>query len=261
MNKKIIKDAATICDKIANAINQRNRGRLHCQTYCPGEDALIDILNKLAFEIKDIEPECCFRLNKELQSIRPPNCVNPFSFGAILAIVNILKMKYVNKDNCRKKFFISHSTVDKDIVNSFIKEILKIGCGFKDEDIFCTLDSTAIRTGDDFRDKIIENMKQCDYILLFISENYNMSDVCKNEMGAAWALEGKRILPFVLPGILFNQMGFLNVVKQGASITDKGKLDELYQELCDNYNMKTDWLAFNRSKEDFISLVNKSDEV
>ena len=170
-----------------------------------------------------------------------------------------LKMKYcINSDN--KKIFISHSSKDKYIINGFIKEILKIGCGFKDDDIFCTLDSSVIRTGDDFREKIIENMRQCDYILLFISENYNSSDVCKNEMGAAWALEGKRILPFVLPDVSFDQMGFLNILKQGASITDKGKLDELYQELCDNYNMKTDWLAFNRSKEDFISLVNKSDE-
>lgn len=259
MNKKIIKESAIICNNIANAIKQRNRGRLHCQTYCPGEDALIDILNKLAFEIKDIEPECFFRLNKELQSIKTPNCVNPFSFGGIVAIIDVLKMKYcINSDN--KKIFISHSSKDKYIINGFIKEILKIGCGFKDDDIFCTLDSSVIRTGDDFREKIIENMRQCDYILLFISENYNSSDVCKNEMGAAWALEGKRILPFVLPDVSFDQMGFLNILKQGASITDKGKLDELYQELCDNYNMKTDWLAFNRSKEDFISLVNKSDE-
>ena len=82
-----------------------------------------------------------------------------------------------------------------------------------------------------------------------------MSDVCKNEMGAAWALGGKRILPFVLPGISFDQMVFLNVVKQGAFIADKCKLDEFYQELCDNYNINSDWLAFNKAKEDFIKLV------
>lgn len=68
------------------------------------------------------------------------------------------------------KFFISHSSDDKIIVNGFIKEILKIGCGFKDGDIFCTLDPTVIRTGDDFREKIVENMKSCDFILLFIQE-------------------------------------------------------------------------------------------
>ncbi|WP_298455482.1 toll/interleukin-1 receptor domain-containing protein [uncultured Prevotella sp.] len=260
MNKKIIEESATICDNIANAINQRSRGRLNCQMFCPGEDKLISILNKLALEIKDIEPEYFIRLNKELLSLKTPNCVNPFSFGAVITIVSLLKMKYIDNTNKIKKFFISHSTADKDIVNSFIKEILKIGCGFRNEDIFCTLDSTAIRTGDDFRDKIIENMKQCDYILLFISENYNRSDVCKNEMGAAWALEGKRILPFVFPNISFDQMGFLNVVKQGASITDKCKLDEFYQELCKNYDLVPDWITYNKAKEDFISLVNKSDE-
>ena len=132
---------------------------------------------------------------------------------------------------------------------------MKIGCGFKDEDIFCTLDPSAIRTGDDFRDQIIENMKKCHYILLFISENYNLSDICKNEIGAAWALKGKRVLPFILPGTSFKQMGFLNVVKQGASITEKRKLDELYQELCDNYDMKPNWPSFNKAKEDFINSI------
>lgn len=257
MDKKIIEEAALICDKVAIVINQRNKGQLNlsnCKKFCPGQESLVNILNKLVLEIRDIEPEYFICLNKELQNLRMPNCINPFSFGAINVIVNLLKRKYCNSI-VRKKFFISHSTNDKHIVNGFIKEILKIGCGFKDDDIFCTLDSTAIRTGDDFREKIIENMKQCDYILLFISENYNTSDVCKNEMGAAWALEGKRILPFVLPSISFDQMGFLNVVKQGASITDKSKLDEFYQELCNNYDIKPDWLTYNRAKEDFVNFI------
>lgn len=257
MNKKIIEEAALICDNVANAIKQRNKGQLYCNTYCPGEDTLIGILNKLILEIKDIEPECFIQLNKELQSLRTPNCVNPFSFSAVKAIISILKMKYVDNADCRKKFFISHSSNDKYIVNSFIKEILKVGCGFKDDDIFCTLDTSAIRTGDDFREKIIENMKVCDYILFFISENYNKSDVCKNEMGAAWALEGKRKLPFILPDISFNQLGFLNIVKQGALIVDRVKLDELYQELCDNYDMQPIWPAFNKAKEDFVNLIVK----
>lgn len=157
----------------------------------------------------------------------------------------------------RKKFFVSHSSLDKIIVNGFIKEILKIGCGFKDYDIFCTLDPASIRTGDDFREKIVENMRECDYILLFISENYNSSDICKNEMGAAWALEDKRVLPFVFPNIGFEQMGFLNVVKQGASLLEGTKLDEFYNEICDYYNIEADWRSFNKAKYDFIELVKK----
>nr|WP_288893590.1 hypothetical protein [uncultured Alistipes sp.] len=45
MKKKIIEDAVAICDKVADAVNQRNNGRPHCRTYCPGEEALIEILN------------------------------------------------------------------------------------------------------------------------------------------------------------------------------------------------------------------------
>lgn len=256
MNKKVIEEAAIICDNVANAINERNKGRLNCRAYCPGEKVLIRIINNLMAEIKDIEPEYFICLKNSLLNLQRQNCVNSHSLETVRAIIELLKNKYINNLN-GKKFFISHSTNDKHIVNGFIKEILKIGCGFKDSDIFCTLDSTAIRTGDDFREKIIENMKQCDYILLFISENYNTSDVCKNEMGAAWALEGKRILPFVLPGISFDQMGFLNVVKQGASITDKSKLDEFYQELCNNYDIKPDWLAYNKAKEDFVNFITQ----
>lgn len=164
-------------------------------------------------------------------------------------------MKYINVNN-KKKFFISHSSSDKDIVNAFVKEILMLGCGFKYDDIFCTLDTTSIRTGDDFREEIVKNMRECDYVLLFISENYNQSDVCKNEMGAAWAL-GKRVLPFVLPGISFSQMGFLNIVKQGALVTDKSKLDELYSEVCSFYEIKQDWINFNKSKDSFIDFINE----
>ena len=101
------------------------------------------------------------------------------------------------------------------------------------------------------------NMKDCDYILLFISESYNLSDICKNEMGAAWALKEKRVLPFILPGVSFEQMGFLNVVKQGASITDKRKLDEFYNELCECYNIHPDWRSFNKAKEEFIELITQ----
>ena len=168
----------------------------------------------------------------------------------------ISKKKVVDSIHKSRKFFISHSSSDKDIVNAFVKEILMLGCGFKYDDIFCTLDTTSIRTGDDFREEIVKNMRECDYVLLFISENYNQSDVCKNEMGAAWALENKRVLPFVLPNTTFNQMGFLNVVKQGASIADKRKLDEFYNEVCEYYGISSDWPSFNKAKEDFIEIIN-----
>ena len=79
----------------------------------------------------------------------------------------------------------------------------------------------------------------------------------EGKMGAAWALENKRVLPFVLPNTKFKDMGFLNVVKQGASIADKSKLDEFYKEVCEYYAISSDWLSFNKAKEDFIGITTK----
>ena len=257
---QIIQKACEICDGIAKAITKRNSGQPFCNSYCPGEDNLIETIKQLAEIIKDIEPECSKRLTSDLQKVKnlpPEQCVNPYAFGSIVGIVSVLRLKYLKEGTTKRKLFISHSSEDKVIVNGFVKEILKIGCGFKDSDIFCTLDPTVIRTGDDFRMKIVENLRECDFILLFISENYMNSEICQNEMGAAWALGNKRVLPFILPNTTFNDMGFLNEVKQGASIADKRKLDEFYNEVCDYYSMPSDWLEFNNAKEDFIVMINR----
>ena len=186
--------------------------------------------------------------------------INAYSFGDLRTAIKVIDSIYSEKTlNARggRKIFISHASDDETIVKAFIKEIIMLGCGFSSHDLFCTLDHTAIRTGDDFRDIIVDNMKSCDYVICFISENYKKSEVCQNEMGAAWAMENKRVLPFKFPNLSFQEIGFLNVVKQAADITDESKLDELYVELCKYYDLQQDLINFNQRKTDFINVVNK----
>ena len=180
-----------------------------------------------------------------------------FHQGAIEAILDCI----INLYGCResnRKIFISHASADAPIINAFIKEILMLGCGLKSEDIFCTLDHTVIRTGDDFREQIVENMKSCDFILCFVSDNYRKSEICQNEMGAAWALGSNRILPFKFPNLSFSEIGFLNVTKQAADITDETKLDELHRELIEYHGLQHNWVNFNQRKADFINFVHKN---
>lgn len=182
--------------------------------------------------------------------------INAYCFGDIRTTIKFLDMLYPAQiEQQVHKVFISHSSDDKDIINAFVEKILMLGCGFKRSDIFCALDHTAIRTGDDFRNEIVKNMRECDFILCMISENYRKSEVCQNEMGAAWTLERKRILPMKFPNLMFSEIGFLNVVKQAADITDKSKLDELYEELCSYYELQPDWVNYNRHKESFIDTL------
>ena len=217
---------------------------------------IADVLKGAINDIKTIQafpmPPYGQLVNKEV--------INLYSLRDIMTTINILdSLIEDSKPNLKsRKIFISHASADETIVNAFVKEILLLGCHFTPQEIFCTLDHTAIRTGEDFRNVIVENMKACDYVICLISDSYKKSEVCQNEMGAAWTLEGKRVLPFKFPNIKFSEIGFLNVVKQASDITDSSKLDELYVELCEHYDVQQDLIHFNRRKADFMKVVNEN---
>ena len=212
-------------------------------------------LNKLCDAIREKYPLIFSKLKTHMDEYDSNKVLHQYAIDAILDCLIALEEPDCHRT---KKIFVSHASADATIVNAFVKEILLVGCGFKANDIFCTLDHTSIRTGDDFRSEIVANMKSCDFVICLISEKYRGSEVCQNEMGAAWALEGKRILPFKFPNLSFDEIGFLNVVKQCADITDKSKLDELYKELCEYYDIEQDWMNYNKATADFIKIVNEN---
>ena len=236
----------------------------------PRTKKLVELSNQIIPIIKEDYPEIVDILENATKKIinrqstnQPPfgqvvvyDFINAYAFGDIRTTLKILNVLYPSKMSSARKIFISHSSRDEMIVNAFIEKILMLGCGLKRSDIFCTLDPATIRTGDDFRSEIIYNMANCDYVLFMISENYRTSEVCQNEMGAAWALPGKRLLPFKFPNVSFSSVGFLNVVKQVADIADKTKLDELYAELNKYYGLQPDWQNFNKQKDEFVDMVN-----
>src|SRR3989339_646154 len=117
------------------------------------------------------------------------------------------------------KIFISHSSKDKSIIDSFITNILILGCGIDENNIFCTsVEGLGIKTGEDFRSHIWQNLVNSNYSFLLISNNYKRSDICLNEMGASWALKDIKVKPFLLPGMDFNSIGTLYNVKHVTKI-------------------------------------------
>ena len=176
--------------------------------------------------------------------------------GEIIGIISVLDAIYTDFP----KIFISHSSVDKEIVKAFKEKVLMLGCGFEKDDIFCTLDEDAIKLGTDFRKSIIDNMRCCDYIFLMISENYRKSEICHNEVGAAWALQDiKRVIPLKFPNLSFSQedLGVLNVVKQAGSLNNKQQLIKIYEELCEVYDIQPHLSKFVQYAVEFIEIVNK----
>ena len=104
------------------------------------------------------------------------------------------------------KIFISHSSNDKGIVDLFKDLILNAGLGVLDRDIaYTSAPETGVPTGGNIPQYIKDNIADSDFVFFMISENYRKSEVCLNEMGAAWALD-KNVKPLLLHNVSFESV-------------------------------------------------------
>lgn len=152
-----------------------------------------------------------------------------------------------------KKIFISHSSIDNDIVKKFVDNILRLGLGLSDKDIFCTsIEGMNILNGDDFRTKIVNELKESHAAVLIITENYKESEVCLNEMGAIWAL-GLIRFPLINKPINFKNVGFLTEVQQIGQMCSSSDLDNFMESICQKLKIITPkTTTWNSSKTKFL---------
>lgn len=162
------------------------------------------------------------------------------SYGNKKSAINIthnsidreLAMKITNYKKV-KKIFISHSSKDSVLVTSFVNNILQLGIGISDEDIFCaSIEGMNIHNGDDFREKIISELNNSIAAILIITNNYKESEVCLNEMGAIWALDIKAF-PLINDSLNFETIGFLLKVKQISKLSSDSGLDNFLNSFCE----------------------------
>jgi len=113
-----------------------------------------------------------------------------------------------------KTIFLSHSSKDKVISDYFIDDILVLGLSIKRKDIFCTsADGTKPESGEDWRESIKDALINSKIVILLITSNYKESEMCQNEMGAAWVCSNKTI-PLILEPINYETVGVIQQTKQ-----------------------------------------------
>lgn len=137
----------------------------------------------------------------------------------------------IPKDKQEKegKIFISHSTKDKPLVEKFIDHILILGFGVKREEIFCTsVDGTNIQSGVDFKKVIYKELKDSKAVIQIITKNYKSSEICLNEMGAAW-VTADVIIPLVANPFSYD-IGFINSSTQQLKLNDEVDLLKLHDD-------------------------------
>lgn len=156
-----------------------------------------------------------------------------------------------------KKIFISHASKDVKIVEAFVKHILRLGLNISADRIFCTsMEGHGVRSGEYIPDRLkVEINKSCIAFLL-ISKNYKKSEVCLNEVGAAWvSLEKINVIPILLPDVDFDDLGFLDLNRLGLKIFKKRDLIKLIQDNKEALNISFNLELVHQQVEEFLNKI------
>jgi hypothetical protein len=158
-----------------------------------------------------------------------------------------------------KKIFISHSTKDIEYVKSFVENILRLGLDIPSERIFCSsMEGHGINSGQYIPDRLKEEINKSSIALLFISKNYKQSEICLNEVGAAWAtLSKETIIPMLLPEIDFNEIGFLNLNRIGLKVYEREGILKLIQDCKEELNPSFNLEKLFKKIEEYLNEIVK----
>ena len=155
-----------------------------------------------------------------------------------------------------KKVFISHASKDRDIVSLFVDKILIAGYGLQQDDIFYTSrEDTGIANGRSIPQEIKAMLSDCSLYFLMISDNYRESEVCLNEMGAAWMVDESKIKIIMLPNAGFNRIGWILSLNKASDSLNEEHLDSIRDMLIDAFGPKNKTGTWNSNKKSFMVAI------
>lgn len=195
-------------------------------------------------------------LNGNYQKIRKDFCVladklERGDFG--LNTQTVIASAQQSTSSSKKRIFISHASKDKELIGEFVDSIFLLGMGMGSEIIaYTSREDTGVPAGESIPQFIQDNIACADIVLLMISDNYKSSEVCLNEMGAAWALN-KHIIQILLPNTSFDKLGWLCSLDKALKIDDADSIDGLCEVFTDKLDIGIKPSAWNRNKAAFLA--------
>lgn len=197
-----------------------------------------------------------YGLNANYQKIRKDFCVlvDKLERGDLgLNTQTVIEPAQKSVLSSKKRIFISHASKDNELIGKFVDLIFLLGMGIDSEIIaYTSREDTGVPAGESIPQFIQDNIACADIVLLMISDNYKSSEVCLNEMGAAWALN-KHIIQILLPNTSFDKLGWLCSLDKALKIDDADSIDGLCEVFADKLDIGIKPSAWNRNKSTFLT--------
>lgn len=150
------------------------------------------------------------------------------------------------------KYFISHSSKNKEIAKEFI-DLLILGGAVTHQDIFCSSSyGYGIKPGNNFVNKIKKNLDTSTIVFSLISPNYLDSPFCWAELGAAWT-QSKIVIPILFPKVTYSDLTSIYQNTQAVRIDKKEDMDTITFYLDKNSNFDTP--KWNTNLDNFLKNI------
>jgi len=179
-----------------------------------------------------------------------------FSIQPFYSINSIINQPNINTDmeaTLKTKIFISHSSKNEKLVKSFVDIILDNALNFNTSLIFCTsIEGLGIKSGEDFRQRIKSELLNAKVVIQIISDDYKKSEVCLNEMGAAWVLADE-VIPFVVDNNY--DIGFINSNTQQLKLKSKKDILKFIDDYSILFPQKSPYAKIDRHIDQFIEAI------
>jgi len=155
------------------------------------------------------------------------------------------------------KIFISHSSLDSEIIEKFITLLESIG--LNDSHMICSdVPGYGIPLGNNIYDYLKKELDHPDIFVVFmLSDNYYTSVACQNEMGATW-VNNHSYQTILLNGFKFKSIeGAIDPCRISFSLTDKFRLNEFKDLIIESLGIDpVSTSRWERARDSFIKGVN-----
>jgi hypothetical protein len=154
------------------------------------------------------------------------------------------------------KIFISHSSLDKEIVEELI-EILE-SIGLNSSQIFCSsFKGYGIDFGENFLERIKNELDHNVLVLFMLSNNFYQSPVCLCEMGATWIKTNLHI-PILIPPFEFKDVKGVIPLTHGFIVNDKNALNQFKSQIENTFGIsnKLDISTWETKRDRIVNRMN-----
>lgn len=155
------------------------------------------------------------------------------------------------------KIFISHASKDADVVEEIIELLESIG--LESHQIFCTsFDGYGIGLGENFLNKIKDELSSDTLVIFVLSKNFYSSPVCLCEMGATWVL-AKEHIPILIPPLDYSDVSGVIPLTQGLKINEPLKLNLLKEKVEQLFMLENSAsiATWERKRDRVLSRIDK----